>query len=43
LEDVENTRRIAAAAVGGKILPKGALKGMLDDAEATIAERGRRR
>ena len=42
-ENVENTRRIAAAAVGGKLLPKEALKGMLADAEATIADRGRQR
>ena len=43
LENVENTRRIAAAVVGGKLLPKEALKEMLADAEATIADRGRQR
>jgi hypothetical protein len=43
LENVENNRRIAAAVVGGKFLPKEALKEMLADAEATIADRGRRR
>jgi imidazolonepropionase-like amidohydrolase len=43
LEKVENTRRIAAAVVGGKLLPKEALKEMLVDAEATIADRGRQR
>jgi imidazolonepropionase-like amidohydrolase len=43
LEKVENTRRIAAAVVGGKFLPKEALKEMMVDAEATIADRGRQR
>jgi hypothetical protein len=43
LEKVENTRRIAAAVVGGKLLPKEALKEMMVDAEATIADRGRQR
>jgi hypothetical protein len=43
LENVENSRRVAAAVVGGKFLPKEALKGMLADAETTIADRGRRR
>jgi hypothetical protein len=42
LENVENTRRIAAAVVGGKLLPKEALKETLADAEATIANRERR-
>jgi hypothetical protein len=43
LENVENNRRIAAAVVGGKLLPKEALKEMMVDAEATIANRERRR
>ena len=42
-ENVENTRRIAAAAVGGKLLPIEALKETPADAEATIANRERRR
>jgi len=43
LETAENTRRIAAAAVGGKLPPKEALKETLADAEATIADRERQR
>jgi len=42
-ENVENTKRIAAAVVGGKLLPKESLKGMLAEAEATIADRERQR
>jgi hypothetical protein len=42
LENAENPRRIAAAVVGGKLLPKEALKGALADAEATIANSERR-
>jgi hypothetical protein len=42
-ENVENTRRIAAAAVGGKLPPKEALKKTLAGAEATIANRVRQR
>jgi len=42
-KNVENTRRIAAAAVGGKLPPKKALKETPADAEATIANRERRR
>jgi hypothetical protein len=42
-EKVENTRRIAAAAVGGKLLPKESLKETPADAEATIANRERQR
>jgi len=39
LENVENTKRITAAAVGGKLLPKEALKETPADAEATIAKK----
>jgi hypothetical protein len=42
-ENVENTRRIAAAAVGGKLPPKVALRETPAGAEATIANRERRR
>jgi hypothetical protein len=42
-ENVENSRRIAAAAVGGKLPPKEALKETPADAKATIADRERRR
>jgi hypothetical protein len=42
-ENVENTRRTAAAAVGGKLLPKEALKETPADAESTIANRERQR
>src|SRR5215475_6783915 len=41
-ENAENTRRTAAA-VAGNLPPKGALKETLADAEATIADRERRR
>src|SRR5215813_324921 len=40
-ENAKNTRRIAAAAVGGKLLPKEALKETPADAEATIVNRER--
>lgn len=43
LENTENTRRIAAAAVGAKFLTKGALKETPADAESTIANRERQR
>jgi len=43
LENTENTRRIAAAAVGGKLPPKEPLKETPADAEATIANRERQR
>src|SRR5262245_14741339 len=42
-ENVENTGRTAAAAVGGKLPPREALKETPADAEATIANRERRR
>jgi hypothetical protein len=42
-ENAKNTRRIAAAAVGGKLLTKEALKETPAGAEATIANRGRQR
>ena len=40
-ENVENARRTAAAAVGGKLPPKEALKETPADAEARIADRER--
>jgi len=43
LENAKNTRRIAAAAVGVKLLTKESLKEMLADAESTIANRERER
>jgi len=43
LENAQNTRRTAAAVVGGKLPPKEALKEILADAEATIANRERQR
>ena len=42
-ENVENTRRTAAAAVGGKLPPKEALMETPADAEATIADGERQR
>jgi hypothetical protein len=42
-ENFKNTRRIAAAAVGGKLPPKEALRETPADAEATIANRVRQR
>jgi len=42
-ENAENTRRIAAAAVGGKFLTKESLKEMLADDEAPIANNERQR
>ena len=43
LENTESARRTAAAAVGGKLPPKEALKETPADAEARIADRERRR
>src|SRR6185369_15654015 len=39
LENIKNTRRIAAVIVNGRYLPKESLQRMLDDVEATVLKK----